>query len=196
MNTDSIKKTLKESLSEERYNHTLGTADCALKLAKKYGLDEKKAYLAGLLHDCAKCKSNDELLKIIKQELKNIDEGELQNYKTLHAPVGEYFARTIYNVKDKDILDAIRYHTVGRVGMSLFEKIIFLADKIEENTRDKKYSEEIWQILDKNKGETGLDMALFRCFSETIKSLVNRELKICKTTIDVYNELLDKVKNI
>ncbi|HIS74822.1 TPA: hypothetical protein IAA86_07360, partial [Candidatus Galligastranaerophilus intestinavium] len=77
-----------------------------------------------------------------------------------------------------------------------FEKIIFLADKIEENTRDKKYSEEIWQILDKNKGETGLDMALFRCFSETIKSLVNRELKICKTTIDVYNELLDKVKNI
>lgn len=196
MNTDCIKKTLKESLSEERYNHILGTADCALKLAKKYGLDEKKAYLAGLLHDCAKCKSNDELLKIIKQELKNIDEGELQNYKTLHAPVGEYFARTMYNIDDSEILNAIRYHTIGRVNMSLFEKIIFLADKIEENTRDKKYSEEIWQILDKNKGETGLDMALFRCFSETIKSLVNRELKICKTTIDVYNELLDKVKNI
>lgn len=196
MNTDCIKKTLKESLSEERYNHTLGTADCALKLAKKYGLDEKKAYLAGLLHDCAKCKSNDELLKIIKQELKNIDEGELQNYKTLHAPVGEYFARTMYNIDDSEILNAIRYHTIGRVNMSLFEKIIFLADKIEENTRDKKYSEEIWQILDKNKGETGLDMALFRCFSETIKSLVNRELKICKTTIDVYNKLLDKVKNI
>lgn len=196
MNTDCIKKTLKESLSEERYNHTLGTADCALKLAKKYGLDEKKAYLAGLLHDCAKCKSNDELLKIMKQELKNIDEGELQNYKTLHAPVGEYFARTMYNIDDSEILNAIRYHTIGRVNMSLFEKIIFLADKIEENTRDEKYSEEIWQILDKNKGETGLDMALFRCFSETIKSLVNRELKICKTTIDVYNELLDKVKNI
>ena len=196
MNTDCIKKTLKESLSEERYNHTLGTADCALKLAKKYGLDEKKAYLAGLLHDCAKCKSNDELLKIIKQELKNIDEGELQNYKTLHAPVGEYFARTMYNIDDSEILNAIRYHTIGRVNMSLFEKIIFLADKIEENTRDKKYSEEIWRILDDNEGETGLDMALFRCFSETIKSLVNRELKICKTTIDVYNELLDKVKNI
>ena len=133
MNTDCIKKTLKESLSEERYNHTLGTADCALKLAKKYGLDEKKAYLAGLLHDCAKCKSNDELLKIIKQELKNIDEGELQNYKTLHAPVGEYFARTMYNIDDSEILNAIRYHTIGRVNMSLFEKIIFLADKIEEN---------------------------------------------------------------
>lgn len=196
MNTDCIKKTLKESLSEERYNHTLGTADCALKLAKKYGLDEKKAYLAGLLHDCAKCKSNDELLKIIKQELKNIDEGELQNYKTLHAPVGEYFARTMYNIDDSEILNAIRYHTIGRVNMSLFEKIIFLADKIEPNTRDEKYSREIWRILDDNEGETGLNMALLRCFSETIKSLVNRELKVCKTTIDVYNELLDKVKNI
>lgn len=196
MNIDCIKKRLKECLTEERYSHTLGAAHCAIKLAQKYKLDEQKAFLAGLLHDCAKCKSNDELLKIIKQELKNIDEGELQNYKTLHAPVGEYFAKTIYDIDDREILDAIRYHTIGRVGMSMFEKIIFLADKIEPNTRDEKYSKEIWQILDNNEGEKGLDMALFRCFSETIKSLVNRELKICKTTIDVYNELLDKVKNI
>ena len=196
MNIDCIKERLKECLTEERYSHTLGTAHCAIKLAQKYKLDEQKAFLAGLLHDCAKCKSNDELLKIIKEELKNIDEGELQNYKTLHAPVGEYFAKTIYDIDDREILDAIRYHTIGRVGMSMFEKIIFLADKIEENTRDEKYSKEIWQILDTNEGEKGLDMALFRCFSETIKSLVNRELKICKTTIDVYNELLDKVKNI
>ena len=125
-----------------------------------------------------------------------MDEGELQNYKTLHAPVGAYFARTIYGIEDEEILDAIRCHTIGKVNMSLFEKIIFLADKIESYTRDKKYSEEIWEILNENNGEKGLNLALLRCFKETIKSLVNRELKICKTTIDVYNELLDKVKNI
>ena len=193
---DCIKEKLKECLTEERYSHTLGTAHCAIKLAQKYGLEEQKAFLAGLLHDCAKCKTNDELLKIIKEELKDIEQGELQNYKTLHAPVGEYFAKKIYGIKDKEILNAIRYHTIGRINMSLFEKIIFLADKIEENTRDKKYSSEIWEILNENEGEKGIDMALFRCFSETIKSLVNRKLKICKTTIDVYNELLDKIKNI
>ena len=72
MNIDCIKERLKECLTEERYSHTLGTAHCAIKLAQKYKLDEQKAFLAGLLHDCAKCKSNDELLKIIKEELKNI----------------------------------------------------------------------------------------------------------------------------
>ncbi len=196
MNMDCIKEKLKECLTEERYSHTLGTALCAIELAKKYSLNEQKAFLAGLLHDCAKCKSNDELLKIIKNELKNIDPEELQNYKTLHAPVGEYFAKKIYKIEDKEILNAIRYHTIGKINMSIFEKIIFLADKIESNTRDKKYSEEIWKILNDNEGEKGLNMALLICFSETIKSLVNRKLKICKTTIDVYNELLDKVKNM
>ena len=196
MNMDCIENKLKECLSEERYKHTLGCAHCAIELAKKYNLDQQKAFLAGLLHDCAKCKPNDELLKIIKEKLKDVDEGELQNYKTLHAPVGAYFARTIYGIEDEEILDAIRCHTIGKVNMSLFEKIIFLADKIESYTRDKKYSEEIWEILNENNGEKGLDLALLRCFKETIKSLVNRGLKICKTTIDVYNELLDKVKNI
>lgn len=196
MNTDCIKNKLKECLSEERYLHTLGVADCAKELAQIYNEDEEKAYLAGLLHDCAKCKPNEELLKIIKEELKDVDEGELQNYKTLHAPVGAHFAKTIYNVDDDKIISAIRCHTIGKVGMSLFEKIIFLADKIEANTREKAYRDEIWEILRKNSGEYGLNLALFRCFCETIKSLVKRELKICKTTIDVYNELLEKIKNI
>ncbi len=196
MNTDFIKNKLKDCLSEERFLHTLGTAQCARELAKKYGLDEDKAYLTGLLHDCAKCLETQELLKIIKEELKDVDEGELQNYKTFHAPVGAYFAKKIYGINDNEILGAIRKHTIGATGMSLFEKIIFLADKIEPNTRDKKYRDEIREILNKNEGEDGVNLALFRCFCETIKSLVNRELKICKTTIDVYNELLDKVKNI
>lgn len=196
MNIDSIKENLKKNLSAERYDHTLGVADCAKELANMYGLDADKAYLAGLLHDCAKCLSNDELIKIIDEKLKDIDKNELMNYKTLHAPVGKYFAKTIYNVDDPEILDAIRFHTVGKVNMSLFEKVIFLADKIEANTRDLKYRKEILEILEKNKGELGLNLALFRCFSETIKSLVKRELKICKTTIDVYNELLDKIKNL
>ena len=195
MNTDYIKTTLKECLNEERFLHTLGTADCAAELAKKYGLDEHKAYLAGLLHDCAKCKSNDELLKIIKEELNDVDEAELQNYKTLHAPVGAHFAKTVYKIEDDEIISAIRCHTIGKLNMNLFEKIIFLADKIEANTRDKKYRDEINAILNENDGELGLDMALLRVFGETLKSLVNRKLKICKTTLDVYNELLDKVNN-
>ena len=77
--------------------------------------------------------------------------------------------------------------------MSLFEKIIFLADKIEPNSRDEKYTKKLWKTIEENKGTIGLDLALLRCFCETIKSLVKRKLYICPATIDVYNELISRV---
>ena len=158
--TEEIEKILKEELSDERYLHTLGVRDCAVELAKRYNLDVKKAELAGLLHDCAKCKTNDELKEIIDKFLDDVDKNELKNYKTLHAPVGAYYAKEKFNIEDNEILSAIRWHTLGRVNMTTFEKIIFLADKIEKNTRDLNYRNEIIKILDENEGERGLNLAL------------------------------------
>lgn len=192
--TDEIEQILKRELSKERYLHTLGVRDCAVELAKRYNLDIKKAELAGLLHDCAKCKTNDELKEIIDKFLDDVDKNELKNYKTLHAPVGAYYAKEKFNIEDNEILSAIRWHTLGRVNMTTFEKIIFLADKIEKNTRDLNYRNEIIKILDDNEGEKGLNLALLRCFIETVKSLAERRLYICKTTIDVYNWLLEITK--
>ena len=85
---DYLNNWLKANLTEERYEHSLGTAECAKKLAKEYGLDENKAYLAGLIHDCAKCLPKDECVKIIKDNISfcPLEEGELENYKTHHAP--------------------------------------------------------------------------------------------------------------
>ena len=194
MNMDCIEKTLEKVLSKERFYHTIGVRDCAVELAQRYGLDIKKAELAGLLHDCAKCMTQEELRCFIEKNCPNVDENELKNYKTLHAPVGEKLAFEKFEINDPEILSAIRWHTLGKVNMTTFEKIIFLADKIEKNTRDKKYREEIIKILDENEGEFGLDLALFRCFKETIKSLVERELYICNATIDVYNWLLELTK--
>lgn len=178
---------LKENLSEERYSHSLGTAECAKDLAKKYNLDEEKAYTAGLLHDCAKCFTNEKLKEIIDKNL-HVEECEMLNYKTLHAPVSAYIAEKDFGVTDNEILSAIRWHTLGKLNMTEFEKIIFLADKIEPNTRDEKYRKEILEVLKEN---NGLNLALLRCYKETIKSLAKRELKICFTTIDIYNHLLD-----
>ncbi len=193
MNTDCMEKILKEELSNERFFHTLGVRDCSIELAKKYGADVKKAEIAGLLHDCAKCMTKEDLRKYIDENIKDIDKNELKNYKTLHAPVGARFAREKFGIEDDEIISAIRWHTLGRIDMTLLEKIVFLADKIEKNTRDLKYREEILKILDENEGERGLNLALFRCFRETVKSLAERKLYICKTTIDVYNKLLEAV---
>lgn len=191
MDYTEILKWLKDNLNEERYIHTLGTAECARELAEKYRLDSEKAYLAGLLHDCAKCFSNDKLLDIIHKHLQ-VEECEMLNYKTLHAPVSAYIAEKEFNVTDREILSAIRWHTLGKLEMSEFEKIVFLADKIEPNTRDKEYSSEIRKLLDEEKG---LDKALLQCYKETIKSLVKRDLKICILTIEIYNKLQDILQN-
>lgn len=189
--TDFINNWLKENLSEERYFHTLGTANCAKELAEKFNINPDKAYIAGLLHDCAKCFSNEKLLKIIKEHLQ-VEESEMQNYKTLHAPVSAYIAEKEFGVEDKEILSAIRWHTLGKLDMTDFEKIVFLADKIEPNTRDKEYTDKIRTLL---KEESGLNKALLKCYKETIKSLVKRDLKICLLTIEIYNKLQDIVQN-
>lgn len=187
---EDCKKWLKENLNEERYNHSLGTAECAEKLAKKYGLNPEKAYYCGLIHDCAKCIQSDKLYDIICQ-CTDLCEGEIINPKTFHAPAGVIIAKDKFNIKDSDILSAIRWHTLGKENMSDFEKIIFLADKIETKTRPAEWIEPIWRALDEC---NGLNKAILLCYKNTIKSLVDRNLKICKTTIDIYNKFIDECK--
>ena len=191
MDYTEILNWLKNNLNEERYIHTLGTAECAKELANKFNLNSEKAYMAGLLHDCAKCFSNEKLLDIIHQHL-NVEECEMLNYKTLHAPVSAYIAEKEFQIDDKEILSAIRWHTLGKLDMTDFDKIVFLADKIEPNTRDKEYSDKIKALLNE---PNGINKALLKCYKETIKSLVKRDLKICLLTIDIYNKLQDLVQN-
>lgn len=184
ISVEELLKWLKDNLNDERYEHSLGTADCARKMAVSYGVEAEKAYVAGLLHDCAKCFSTEKLLSIIDEHLE-VEEIEKKNYKTLHAPVSAYVAKTEFGVEDDEILSAIRWHTLGKLEMTDFEKIIFLADKIEERTRENCYAEPIRKFLNE---ENGLNKALLQCYKQTIKSLVDRDLTICPLTIDIYNK--------
>jgi len=189
-----IKEWLEENLSSKRFHHSLGCADTARILAKLFNLDENKAYLAGLIHDCAKNFDDGYLLDLIKNEIKEgYDPSELKNPKTYHAIVGAYLSKKEFEIDDDEIISAIRCHTIGKTNMTTFEKIIFLADKIESNTRDEKYTKRIWKLIEKNKGTIGLNLALLKCFCETIKKLVSKRYFICENTIDVYNELQQEV---
>src|SRR5574344_524361 len=104
METEDIKKWLKENLTPERYEHSIGTAETAKKLAKKYGEDEQKAYLTGLIHDCAKCYVTERLKEIIDTELE-VDACEMLNYKTFHAPVGAWVAQKEFGINDETVLN-------------------------------------------------------------------------------------------
>lgn len=189
-NEKAIFTWLKKNLDEERVLHSIGSARCAADLALKFGFDDEKAYIAGLLHDCAKCFKKEDMLKVTK-ELK-LDEKEANNFKVVHAPVSAYIAQKEFGIEDEEILSSIRKHTLGDINMSGFEKIVFLADKIEPMTRDLEFRAIVLKLLDE---KDGINRALLLCYKETIKSLIRRDLRICQITIDNYNELLSKNAN-
>ena len=178
---------LKENLSEERFRHSISTAKTAKKLAQEFGEDAKKAELAGLLHDCAKELPYEEMKKIINDEHLNIDEDEIKAKKVLHAPLSAFLAKKVFGITDEEILSAIRFHTIGKIGMSTLEKIIYLADKIEPETRIEPYFEALRKEL---KATNSLDKTLLLSSMMTIKSLVDRGLPINYKTIELYNYLL------
>lgn len=186
---EEIKDWLKNNLSQKRYNHSVGTAEYAKNLAVKFGLNPDKAYIAGLLHDCAKCFEEEKMLEIM-DKCPNILEDEKQNYKTWHAPVSYYVAKNTFKIKDEEILSSIRWHTIGKINMSAFEKIIFLSDKVELATRKDEYATPIRNVIETEKN---LDKAMLICYKQTIKSLIDRNFKITNVTVSIYNHLQDIV---
>lgn len=126
-----IRKSMEKNLDAKRYEHTLGVAYTAAALAMRYGADVKNAQIAGLLHDCAKCLSDEKKLSTCKKHNIAVNEIERRNPFLLHAKVGSFLAMEEYKVSNPEIIYAILNHTTGRPGMTLLEKIIFVADYIE-----------------------------------------------------------------
>ena len=125
-----IRSRLSERLKRKRLCHTMLTACEAVKLAWRYGADTKKARLAAMLHDCIKL-PNRELIAFCDENRYDITAEERENPYLIHARLGAVLAAEEYGVTDPEILHAIRNHTIGKVGMSLLDKIIYVADKIE-----------------------------------------------------------------
>lgn len=133
---NKIKKTLKKELDKDRYEHTLGVMYTSACLAMANGYDMEKAQLAGLLHDCAKCIPNEKKLKICAKNNIPVTQVEKDNPFLLHAKVGAFLARALYEIEDEEILHAISIHTTGAPAMNTLDKIVFIADYIEPK-RDK-----------------------------------------------------------
>lgn len=125
-----MKETIKKLLSEKRFVHCCGVAELSKDLAKNLGVDPQKAYLAGLVHDIAKEKNLDEMIYLCDKFGVETDSLERTCTALMHAPAGAAILPQ-YGITDSDIINAVRYHTVGRYGMSPLEKIIYLADMAE-----------------------------------------------------------------
>ena len=130
-----IRKDLSKKLKKERFEHTIGVMYTASSLAMCYDEDIQKALTAGLLHDCGKYCSSKDQIKLCRKYKISLTDSELEMPALIHAKLGAYLARHEYKIEDQDIIDAITYHTTGRPGMTLLEKIIYIADYIEPNRK-------------------------------------------------------------
>ena len=119
---------IRERLSDYRFKHSVNVSREAVRLAVKYGGDVEKAELAGLLHDVMKDAGKKEQLELMEKYGVKLNEVEQNAPKLWHAIAGAVYVKRVLKIRDKDIVNAVRYHTTARTEMSLLEKIIYTAD--------------------------------------------------------------------
>ena len=180
---------LRPMLSEKRFIHSLNVARESVKLAKKFGANEEKAEVAGLLHDILKDTPADKQLKIISDFGIMMTDVELSAKLFWHAVAGAVYIRKELKIEDDEIFDAVRYHTTGRKDMALLEKVIFIADFISED-RDYPGVEEMRKIAYES-----LDKAIVEGIAFTIGDLAKRRDPIVPETIDAYNDAVLAVRH-
>ena len=131
-NFNELKEIVKSKMSLKRFTHTLGVVEMSEKLAKIYNANIQKCKVAALLHDICKEMDMEYIKNICKNNFINeLSEEDLENNEILHGFAGSYYVKTELGINDKEILNAIKYHTIGAKNMTLVEKIVYIADAIE-----------------------------------------------------------------
>ncbi len=163
-----MKRRLRRALNQKRYRHSIGVEKEAVKLARIYGADIRKARIAGLLHDCAKGFKDAGAIEAAKEYALKPDDYQMQAPKLLHAPLGAKVAALEYGVNDPEILSAIQFHTTGKENMTLLEKIIYIADMVEAG-RDFPGVEALREMA-----ETDLDSALTASIRQCVEHVKSK----------------------
>jgi predicted HD superfamily hydrolase involved in NAD metabolism len=186
MNRELMIEAVQAQMPAKRWVHVKGVMSSSVTLAKQFGADVEKAELAALLHDYCKYWPVDRQAKVL------IDNGMagdlLENDKQLwHGPAAACFVRAEFGIEDIEVLDAIRYHTSGRVGMTLLDKIVCLADYIEPG-RDFPEVDKI-----RKKAENSLEKALIAGFDSTLLFLISKKQRIYPLTLLARNALIEEI---
>ncbi len=196
-----IKRALEKSLDEKRYEHTLGVAYTAASLAMRYcsamgdsmEVFMENAYLAGLLHDCGKSIDREKRIAFCEKHNIMISDCEKKNPSLLHAKVGSFLAMDDFKVHDSDVINAILNHNTGRPGMSLLEKVVFVADYIEPGRNQAPNLAKIRKMAFMD-----LDEALLYILEDTLEYISKKEKEIdpmTQKTYEYYKEMWETEHN-
>lgn len=189
MTKEQMREKLSTLLTDHRYTHSLGVVETAMKMAEIFGANVEKTEIAALLHDCAKQIPHNTQLEMCKEYGIPLDEVKEKELGLLHAELGAYMAEHDFGIKDTEILDAIRYHTLGRENMSVMEKILYLADIVEPNRKEFDGLKELRELCFKD-----LDRALLFGFGLTIAHTNRRGHILHNQTIDAERYIREKLR--
>ena len=184
MDLESIRESIKKTLSESRYRHVLGVEEVCYDLALIHESDTFKAGLAGLLHDCAKSIKGNEALRLCEKFNIKLDDVTRFQPSLLHGPLGSKIAEIEYGISDREILSAIYYHTTGCENMSLLDKIVYLADYIEPGRRFPGI-EEVRKMAVEN-----IDDAIIITLNRTINYVIQRGGLLHPNTVNARNYIM------
>jgi predicted HD superfamily hydrolase involved in NAD metabolism len=189
MNREQMIEAVQQQMPAKRWVHVQGVMSSAVELAQKYGADPVKADLAALLHDYCKYWPVDRQAEVLTA---HGAAGDLLDHdkQLWHGPAAACYVRDEFAVEDEEVLDAIRYHTSGRVGMTLLDKIVCLADYIEPS-RDFPEVDKI-----RKKAENSLEKALIAGFDSTISFLISKKQKVYPLTLLARNALINEIAKL
>lgn len=183
---EKYKEILQKNMGERRYNHSLNVAEEAIRLAKKYNADENLAYTAGLLHDITKEIPQKTQLKFCSEFGILMNDIEKNSFKLWHAITGAYYVKYILGIENKDIFDAIRYHTTAKPNMPLLSKIIYLADYTSKE-RDYDGVEDMRKYVD-----ISLEKAMLEALKFTVEDVSAKGLPVHPDTLNALKEAESK----
>lgn len=169
-------------LTPSRFHHSLAVADQAEKLAALYGADPKKARTAGILHDILKDAAGEEQLQILRDFGILLDSVERVAPKLWHAKAGAAFLEHILGIEDRELLDAVRYHTTARAGMTPLERVLYLADFTSAD-RDYPDVDVLRALVLKDERE-----AMIYALDYSIRELLDKQAAVHPDTFAAYNE--------
>jgi len=189
---EMLEGQLRASLDPQRFLHTQGVAyTCAALAMRWHKYEVDRAMIAGYLHDCAKCMSLNEQLRFADENMIYISDFYMKNPKLLHALIGPYVAQEQYGIFDREIQDAIRTHTTGAPNMSIFQKIVYVADFIEPNREDIIARMENYREM----AFTDLDRAVYMISDRIVEYLTGKGVDFDPATAatrDYYKKLIDE----
>ena len=188
MEIKEISEYVKARLDEKRYSHTKRVVKKAKQLAKLYNAPIDKVKIGAYLHDIAKFYKVEDMAELVGNKYPEVNREVYRNGQILHGFAAAEIAERELGIEDTEILDAIRYHTVGKENMSLTAKIVYLADAIED-ARD-------WfgVVKARKLAEKNIDTAIIYELDRKMEYLMKKDSLIHPNTLAFRNDLLTKKK--